>query len=784
MKKPIWMFALCISLPALLCGVEIVIHKKDATVWSQELVIIGEVTAATTQDGILYLDDVAIPFTISATDSFAVPIRLEQGTHAIYAEIDNNGTPVISETVHLTLGYKIRPETYLYATVEGRTINLHCEVIDNPGSSVLTYEWSEDPDNPTSVGLATISDTLTSVSIPEAAPSGEYYFEILATEPDGDQARARTYVTVTDSGITPFNIRTDHAGWIDSAVIYEITPHKFVLFGGFSEVQNKLPELVQLGVTAIWLQPIMETSGGGMGYGTMDYFEVRTDFGSEADLRQLITTAHNLGLRVLLDIVPNHTSRVHHYKQEADYHGSDSHYYHFYQREPTEGPYNDIYTTDDNGFYYYSFFYPSYPNINYDNPEVRRWMTEAFKYWIEEFDVDGYRFDAIWGVNARTPAFTQEVRLALKRIKPEILMLAEDKASWPMVFEERFDAAFDWIAGEEWVSQPMWEVQWGTNETSYTIFNYLPAAERAGYLRNALTNFGNGFHQRAKILRFMDNNDTYYFITNHTLEQTKMVAAMMFSLNGIPMMYNGQEIGKEGHAWSGIEIFKSGQSIQSLDNVGLFPYYQKLIALRKRYHAFWSDNFEELAVDGGGSVFAYRRWELEQNAFCIMNMDAVSKSVNLSLPTNELDLNSTRMYYLTELLTGEVVSGLPSELASISMDLPAYSTSLYLLQDTVVTVMPLEVASSNLPRNFSLSQNYPNPFNPVTVIAYTLPTDNITRLAVYDLMGREVLNLVSEYQSAGSYSVRYSGKELASGVYLYRLQFGEQTLTRKMLLLK
>ena len=59
-------------------------------------------------------------------------------------------------------------------------------------------------------------------------------------------------------------------------------------------------------------------------------------------------------------------------------------------------------------------------------------------------DIDGYRFDAVWGVNARKPDFTTQLRLALKRVKPEILMLAEDKATSSMVFDERFDVAFDW----------------------------------------------------------------------------------------------------------------------------------------------------------------------------------------------------------------------------------------------------------------------------------------------------------------------------------------------------
>lgn len=762
-------------------GIEITLHKKDATVWAQEQVIVGEVDTATATEGLLYLDGVPQSFTISPNDSFEVPIRIGEGTHIIYVQIDSSGVPIISDTLGITLGYKLRPEVFAYATVNSRTVDLHSRLIDNPDSVDISYAWSEDPANPVIAGLTDPNDTLASLSIPEDAPHGEYYFNPHAVGTDLDSVRARTYVTVTDSGIVPFNIRTDHAAWIDSAVIYEITPYKFVSDGTLSDVTEKIPELADFGITALWLQPITKTHDGGMGYDVTDYFAVRSDYGTVAELHELIATAHAYDLKVVFDVVPNHSSIMHPHAQQTIANSTDSHYYNFYQREFDDAPYSRHYHHDLNGFVYY--FWDSLLNLNYDNPEVQRWMTEVFKYWIEEFDVDGYRFDAVWGVTARRPEYTQQLRLVLKRIKPEILLLAEDKATWPMVFEERFDAAFDWAAGEDWVSQPMWAVEW-SEDYSYTIFNHITTSNRAFYLRKALTNNGNGFHPRAKILRFMDNNDTFYFITHHNLKQTKMVAALMFSLHGIPMLYNGQETGMTGHPYDPGDIFRRNQSIRSLDELGLFPYYQRLIALRRQYDAFRSDNFEELDMIGSGSVFAYRRWQGKQNVFCIINMNVLSKAAELSLPIDDLDLESTRTYYLTELITGDVISGKPSELQSVNLDLAGYSTSLYLLQDTVVAVEPLRVASSSLPVSFTLGQNYPNPFNPITTIKYTLPANGFTRLVVYDLLGREVAKLVAGYQVAGSHAVDFDGSAYASGIYLYRLESAGRTQTRKMILLK
>jgi 5'-nucleotidase len=91
---------------------------------------------------------------------------------------------------------------------------------------------------------------------------------------------------------------------------------------------------------------------------------------------------------------------------------------------------------------------------------------------------------------------------------------------------------------------------------------------------------------------------------------------------------------------------------------------------------------------------------------------------------------------------------------------------------------------AEMPDRFELSQNYPNPFNPSTLISYRLPAAASIRLAVYDMLGREVSLLVNEPQSAGAYQVRFDGSGLASGVYLYRIQAGEYTQSRKLMLLR
>jgi hypothetical protein len=92
--------------------------------------------------------------------------------------------------------------------------------------------------------------------------------------------------------------------------------------------------------------------------------------------------------------------------------------------------------------------------------------------------------------------------------------------------------------------------------------------------------------------------------------------------------------------------------------------------------------------------------------------------------------------------------------------------------------------ANNLPKDYILSQNYPNPFNPSTMISFSLPKANNVKLAVYDLLGREVATLVNEFTTAGNHTIEFNASNLSSGVYLYKIQAGDFTDTKKMVLIK
>jgi hypothetical protein len=99
-------------------------------------------------------------------------------------------------------------------------------------------------------------------------------------------------------------------------------------------------------------------------------------------------------------------------------------------------------------------------------------------------------------------------------------------------------------------------------------------------------------------------------------------------------------------------------------------------------------------------------------------------------------------------------------------------------------IISVEKISEEIPSSFILSQNYPNPFNPKTIINYQLPINNFVKIAVYDIAGKEIAVLVNEFLQPGTYEVTFDGSGLTSGVYFYKLQAGDFTETKRMVLLK
>jgi maltose alpha-D-glucosyltransferase/alpha-amylase len=248
---------------------------------------------------------------------------------------------------------------------------------------------------------------------------------------------------------------TEDALWYKDAIFYEVYVRAFYDSNG--DGQGDLPGLIEkldylqyLGVTCLWLLPIYSSPMCDDGYDISDYYTIMPEYGSVADFKRLVDEAHRRGIRIIADLVLNHTSDRHPWFQAA--------------RSSRSSPYRDYYVWSDSdqkykeariifvdtqksnwtwdpqaGQYYWHRFYPCQPDLNYDNPAVRAEMLNVMKFWLDQ-GIDGFRADAVpylferEGTNCEnlpeTHAFLKEMRRFMDEHYPGRILLAEAN-QWP-----------------------------------------------------------------------------------------------------------------------------------------------------------------------------------------------------------------------------------------------------------------------------------------------------------------------------------------------------------------
>jgi glycosidase len=289
---------------------------------------------------------------------------------------------------------------------------------------------------------------------------------------------------------------------VRDGVIYEIYPRALSQQGNFNAITARLDELKDLGVTILWLMPIhpigQEKKKGTIGspYAVRDYYAINPDYGTADDLKRLVREAHARGLKVIIDIVANHTAW-------------DS----VLMKHP------EFYKRDAKGNITYPYDWYDIAALNYGNQELRRYMTDMLKYWLREFDLDGFRCD----VAGEVPTdFWENARVELERIKPDLLMLAEAHKAELQV--KAFDLDYSW---------PL------HSALTKVLQGGAPATELRKEWEKEVQEWPKG----ALHMRFSDNHDERRAIARFGEPAALAASAFVFTLDGVPMIYNGMEVG-------------------------------------------------------------------------------------------------------------------------------------------------------------------------------------------------------------------------------------------------
>jgi len=371
--------------------------------------------------------------------------------------------------------------------------------------------------------------------------------------------------------------------WIRDAVVYEVFPRAFSPEGNFNGITNQLDRLKDLGVTILWLMPIhqigQEKKKGSVGspYAVRDYYSINPDYGTRDDLRRLINECHKRGLKIIIDIVANHTSWDSVMMKNAD----------FYKR-------------DAQGKIIWPYDWTDVAWLNYENPKLRDYMIEMLKYWIREFDLDGFRCDVAGEVAVD---FWERARTEIEKIKLDIVMLAE--ASKPDLLVKAFDLDYAW---------PL----------HTTLSAVLTGSSPATAIRLVLEQERSKFPRGATHMIFSDNHDESRAIARFGERGALAASALVFTLDGVPLLYNGMEAGDTTESGAPALFEKMPVFWAIVERRRQFPeFYKQIISLRRDHPALRRGEMEWLRNSDEQRVASFLRRDVSEELLVTINLSNV-----------------------------------------------------------------------------------------------------------------------------------------------------------------
>lgn len=709
---------------------------------------------------------------------FQTSLQLVEGDNALIAigETDNGATRSETIVLHLVVDHTPRPVIQFGAS--SGTMSMNAFASTDPDGDTLTYRWiSEDGKNPVPLG---IDQTGPVASAATPGTPGEYHIRLEARDPDGHLGIARTFITVNEDGTAASATIDGNARWVRDAIVYEIFVPAFSPQGTIRGVLGRLPAIRALGVNTLWLMPVMDNRGTvnefNGGYDIIDLKNVDESLGSLADLRELTDSCHANGLRMILDITPNHVSAEHPWVNDIRAWGDYSIYRDFIETRVL-GDHRGLgqSVTMENGYPLYAHYTNwALANLNLSNCAMREAMMDAMRFWLLDQNVDGFRLDVYWGPQARygSSVWWRPFREKVKRLKPDVLVLGETDGTGTGS-EANYadgggacDAAYDW----NWFGQIKTTLSGSSVDGLHDrTINYSPTSEYNHYT---------GPH--ARYFRFMENHDEDRIaqIFSAAPARTRPGAVVLLTAPGMPMLYAGQEIGWKGR--------RNRIDFSNPPDPGLLSHYTRLIRIRSEYPSLRSDRMKRLTT-GTNSVYGFLRPYPDRNMVVAANFSPGAQRITIEIPAQDLELgkplDSGTTYYLCDLLADTSYAVRPADLGAYTFLLNPFQSRVFLLSDSArgpvissIVTPPTGAVSDAL----ELGQSYPNPCSrsrdAAPVVPFTLrPAEDAAgsydvEIIVTDLLGRRHASRYLNDLLPGARSIAVPGAhELPSGMYLYQI---------------
>lgn len=372
------------------------------------------------------------------------------------------------------------------------------------------------------------------------------------------------------------------------ATIYEVNIRQFSPEGTFNTFAKDIPRLRELGVDMLWFMPIHPIGEKnrkeplGSYYSVKDYKDVNPEFGTAEDFKNLVNKAHEAGMAVILDWVPNHSA--------------------YDNKWTTEHP--EFYVRDKDGNIMHEADWTDIALLDHTKPETRAAMIDAMKYWVTEFDIDGFRCDH---AGHEIPLyFWEEVRKELDPIK-DLLWLAEwDGARMHLTFDLTY----------------AWELLHLTEDVAA---GKRTADDVSTWIEKDMKEYGRKPFRMTMITNHDENSWSGTMFEKYG-EGHKTFATFIFTAYGIPMIYSGQEAGLAKR----LKFFEK-DNISWKDSLNLQPFYKQLNQLKDENIALWAGEYggQPIRINQGPEIYAFKRSKDNNTVIGILNFTGRNADFNL-----------------------------------------------------------------------------------------------------------------------------------------------------------
>ena len=400
--------------------------------------------------------------------------------------------------------------------------------------------------------------------------------------------------------------------WWKEAVVYQIYPRSFMDsngdgIGDLKGITSKLDYLKELGVDVIWLSPVYQSPNDDNGYDISDYQAIMDEFGTMEDFDEMLSEAHARGIKIVMDLVVNHTSDEHRWFVESRKSEENPYSDYYIWREGTEAPNNwgscfggSAWKYDESrGMYYLHLFSPKQPDLNWDNPAVRKEVFDMMTWWCEK-GIDGFRMDVISMISKTKEMPDGEVNGLYGDFGPYCVH-GPNVHKYLQEMNEKVLSKYDLMTvGETPGVTPELAKQYAgenTHELNMVFqFEHVEAQGKYGkwtdqkrplvQLKEILSRWQTELYGEAWNSLFWDNHDQPRAVSRfgndapeYRSTSAKMLATCLHMMQGTPYIYQGEELGMTNYPFESPTDFRDIESINA--------YQEWCVSGRVAHEEFW-----------------------------------------------------------------------------------------------------------------------------------------------------------------------------------------------------